>query len=130
MQTLSDRATRSGRRDAEHRQHEATDRGGREHAVADEVVECLVSRDSLVHPVRLDEVPERLQVESLFPYHRRELAHHFVLRSASRGPFQVSLEPVQLRQAVTVGFVAEVVGETGEAVDRHEGLARLARQQA
>ena len=50
-------------RDAEHRQHEPAHRRGGQHAVLDEVPEAFVTGDTLVHPVRLDEGPKRLQAQ-------------------------------------------------------------------
>jgi hypothetical protein len=47
-----------------------------------------------------------------------------------RGSIELCLEPVQLCEAIALGFIPEVVGQTRERIDRQQVLAEISRQYA
>ena len=115
---------------SEHHQHKASHRSGRQAAVPQEVLEGLVCADPLVHPVGLDQGRKRVERQSEIPQGRGEALEQRVAGPALGRPMQLGLQPVQLGEPITLGLVADVVCQPGEAVDGHEvGAHRSGQEQ-
>jgi hypothetical protein len=113
--------------DVEHRKDEPTNRGCRQHAVADKFIECFVASHSLIDTIGFDEIAERFETQVEIEYQGSESLEDRMNGSPFGGETQLIIEPIEQRQTITVRFIANVVSEARETVDSHELGAKLTR---
>ena len=115
---------------AEDGEHQVPHRVGGEPAVRLELLVRRVAADHLVLAVRRHEVGEGLPPDADGADRRAEPAEHRMRGLTHESPVELGLHPVELRAAVALGEIADVVHEASEAVDREQVLALGPRQQA
>ena len=115
--------------DAEHAQHQPTDRVGGVTAVVEQVVERGVAVLPLISAVRLDQVLERTEAEPPAGDRRAEPRDEWVLRATIDAGLEVAFEPVERGEPITLVLVADVVGQPSEPVDRQQVGPHVARQE-
>ena len=116
--------------DAERAEHQTADRVGRQAAVVEQVVEREVADLLLVAAVGRDQVAEQGERLRVGTQDRRETGDGGVCGPPDHGRDEIRFQPVERGQPVTGVFVADVVGQAGEAVDGEQGGAHTRRQEA
>ena len=119
-----------GRGGAERVQHQLSDRGRRQLAVAQQVVEGLIPSHRLIPAVGLDEPSEGALGEIECPRLDGQRLHRRMLGVLARvHPIELALGPIEQSVAVAQDLVADVVDQAGDAVDRQQRLPPPAAEQ-
>ena len=122
-----------GGEEAEGGEHEMADRVGRQRAVVPKVVECLVAVGALIEPVRVDEAAQRCLWHPTGAYSRGQGndRRHRRLVAGEKGR-HVGVNEVEHGQphaALDAGLIADVVDESGIAVNGEQVGAQLLGQE-
>jgi hypothetical protein len=102
---------------------------GREVAISEQVGEGRVAFLLLIDSVRSDQAQKGAAGKVQLSHRRRQPLQDRVLGLTRERALEVLLEPVELREAISLELVPDLVGQARKAVDRRQVGARSPPQQ-